>query len=110
MLRALLGELHGPRLADDGHLDLARVLEVVLDVARDLVREQHGLVVVESLSTRWGTRRTLLDGGEGFCVWFELDVEPQGSGAPAEAEAERRVAATPDEPEAERRVAAAEAD
>lgn len=32
----------------------------------------HGLVVVEGLSSRWGTMRTE-DGG--FCVWFELDLE-----------------------------------
>ena len=34
----------------------------------------HGLVVVEGLSSRWGTRRLGRDGGERFCVWFELDV------------------------------------
>jgi len=32
----------------------------------------HGLVVVEGLSSRWGTTRTGSDGG--FCVWFELDL------------------------------------
>ena len=35
------------RLADHGHLDLARVLELVLDLARDLVREEDRLVVVD---------------------------------------------------------------
>src|SRR3954464_11665055 len=35
------------RLPDHGHLDLARVLELLLDLARDLVREQDGAVVVE---------------------------------------------------------------
>lgn len=34
----------------------------------------HGLVVVDGLSTRWGTRRVEGDGGERFCVWFELEV------------------------------------
>jgi anti-anti-sigma factor len=34
----------------------------------------HGLVVVDGLSSRWGTRRLGRDGGERFCVWFELDV------------------------------------
>src|SRR5688572_6677742 len=37
----------GPRLPDHGHLDLARVLELLLDLAGDLVREQHRAVVVE---------------------------------------------------------------
>src|SRR5215218_7144198 len=37
----------GPRLPDDGHLDLAGILELLLDLARDLVREQDGAVVVE---------------------------------------------------------------
>src|ERR687892_2847814 len=35
------------RLADHGHLDLAGVLELLLDLARDLVREQYRAVVVE---------------------------------------------------------------
>lgn len=34
----------------------------------------HGLVVVDGLSSRWGTRRVAVDDREGFCVWFELDV------------------------------------
>lgn len=34
----------------------------------------HGLVVVEGLSSRWGTTRT--GSQERFCVWFELDVVP----------------------------------
>src|SRR5687768_15419894 len=37
----------GPRLPDDGDLDLARVLELLLDLPRDLVGEQDGAVVVE---------------------------------------------------------------
>ena len=37
----------GPRLPDDGDLDLARVLELLLDLAGDLVAEQDGAVVVE---------------------------------------------------------------
>jgi anti-anti-sigma factor len=32
----------------------------------------HGLVVVDGLSSRWGTIRARADGG--FCVWFELDL------------------------------------
>ncbi len=32
----------------------------------------HGLVVVEGLSSRWGTTRAGAEGG--FSVWFELDV------------------------------------
>jgi anti-anti-sigma factor len=34
----------------------------------------HGLVVVDGLSNRWGTRRVVIDAREAFCVWFELDV------------------------------------
>src|SRR3954462_15883001 len=39
--------VRGSRLPDHGDLDLARVLELLLDLARDLVREQDGAVVVE---------------------------------------------------------------
>ena len=46
----------------------------------------HGLVVVDGLSSRWGTRRTPIQGGEGFCVWFELDVASEAAGAPRSAE------------------------
>src|SRR4051794_497049 len=35
------------RLADDRHLDLAGILELLLDLAGDLVRQQDGAVVVE---------------------------------------------------------------
>ena len=42
----LLGDFDRAALADDRHLDLARILELVLDLARDLVRQQHGAVVV----------------------------------------------------------------
>lgn len=49
----------------------------------------HGLVVVDGLSTRWGTRRVNGEGGERFCVWFELDVPggvagEEGAGQAAE--------------------------
>src|SRR5215213_11749231 len=44
---ALTSVVGGPRLPDDRHLDLARVLELLLDLAGDLVREQDGAVVVE---------------------------------------------------------------
>lgn len=43
----------------------------------------HGLIVVDGLASRWGTSSRTgagADGsgdGEGFCVWFELDLEPQ---------------------------------
>src|SRR5436190_14455158 len=43
----LLRVLDRARLPDDGHLDLARELELLLDLARDLVREQRRGVVVE---------------------------------------------------------------
>ncbi len=57
----------------------------------------HGLVVVEGLSSRWGTNRTGAEGG--FRVWFELDVRPQSSDQPT---ADERVA---DERVADERVA-----
>src|SRR3954451_17306424 len=44
---ALLRVLDRARLPDDGDLDLARELELLLDLAGDLVREQGGAVVVE---------------------------------------------------------------
>src|SRR6185312_12739063 len=44
---ALSSVVGGPRLPDDGDLDLPGVLELLLDLASDLVREQHGAVVVE---------------------------------------------------------------
>jgi anti-sigma B factor antagonist len=34
----------------------------------------HGLIVVDGLSSRWGTIRDQDGEGERFCVWFELDV------------------------------------
>jgi len=37
----------------------------------------HGLVVVDGLSSRWGTARRVVEGVEGFCVWFELDAGPE---------------------------------
>src|SRR5215831_4175098 len=46
---ALLRELDRAGLPDHGHLDLAGVLELILDLARDLVREQDGTVVVDLL-------------------------------------------------------------
>jgi anti-anti-sigma factor len=53
----------------------------------------HGLVVVEGLSSRWGTRRTGDGETKGFCVWFELDVgSEKGARQPGEP-AERSVAA-----------------
>jgi anti-sigma regulatory factor (Ser/Thr protein kinase) len=48
----------------------------------------HGLVVVDGLSSRWGTTRQRPEGG--FCVWFELDAgaratEQLAADTPAEA-------------------------
>jgi anti-sigma regulatory factor (Ser/Thr protein kinase) len=44
----------------------------------------HGLVVVDGLSTRWGTKRVEDEAGERFCVWFELDL-PGGIAGEADA-------------------------
>src|SRR3954454_11977749 len=46
---ASLGVVRGPALADHGHLDLAGIVELLLDVARDLVRQERGSVVVDLL-------------------------------------------------------------
>jgi hypothetical protein len=43
----VLRDVHRPALPDDGHLHLARVLELVLDLAGDLVGEEDGAVVVD---------------------------------------------------------------
>ncbi len=51
----------------------------------------HGLVVVEGLSSRWGTTRTGADGG--FCVWFEFDFSVDAREQAAEQPAESSVAA-----------------
>lgn len=41
----------------------------------------HGLVVVDGLSSRWGTTRRAAEGGQVFSVWFEIDVESDLSAA-----------------------------
>jgi serine/threonine-protein kinase RsbW len=41
----------------------------------------QGLVVVDGLSSRWGTTRCDVAGGEGFCVWFEVDAGTEETGA-----------------------------
>ncbi|MBV8952417.1 MAG: STAS domain-containing protein [Actinobacteria bacterium] len=64
----------------------------------------HGLVVVDGMSSRWGTRQTTADGEDGFCVWFELDVDYELS-----ASADTPGSASADAPEgAEQTAAAAE--
>src|SRR5690349_3795702 len=47
--RDVLGDVNGPALPDYSHLDLPGVLELVFDLARDLVRQQYRLVVVDLL-------------------------------------------------------------
>src|SRR5829696_3375481 len=42
----LLRDFDRATLADHSHLDLARIFELILDLARDLVRQQNGTVVV----------------------------------------------------------------
>src|SRR5262245_32445839 len=42
---SLTGVVNGPGLANDGHFDLARVLELVLDPAGDVLRQPDGLLV-----------------------------------------------------------------
>src|SRR5437867_7760862 len=47
LLGLVRGHVRGAALANHGHPDLAGVLEVVLDLAGDVVREQNGSVVVD---------------------------------------------------------------
>lgn len=42
----------------------------------------QGLIVVDGLSSRWGTGRYEAAQGEGFCVWFELDLVYEPETAP----------------------------
>ncbi len=35
----------------------------------------HGLFVVAGLASRWGITRPIVDGKQGFCVWFEVDSD-----------------------------------
>src|SRR5262245_32117085 len=41
----LLGVINGAGFADDGHLNLAGVLELILDAAGDILREPDGLLI-----------------------------------------------------------------
>src|SRR5439155_19371959 len=42
--------VHRARLADDGDLDLARILELVLDAPRDVLREPDGFFIGDLLA------------------------------------------------------------
>lgn len=57
----------------------------------------HGLIVVDGLSSRWGTARRRVGKSEGFCVWFELDADPERIAAGSEQVDARgeRIAAQP---------------
>src|SRR5215213_5103236 len=46
-LMTLPSVVRRPRLADHRHLDLPGILELLLDLAGDLVREEHRAVVVQ---------------------------------------------------------------
>src|SRR5437867_8823526 len=46
----LPGELNGPCLPDDRDLDLTRVLQLVLDPARDVLRQPHRLLVRDAIA------------------------------------------------------------
>src|SRR5438445_9818125 len=63
----LLRVLHRPRLADDGHLDLARIGQCFLDLANDVAREAHGRHVVDLLGPHeYAHLATRLDGKRPF--------------------------------------------
>lgn len=55
----------------------------------------HGLIVVEGMSSRWGMGRRRTDDEEGFCVWFELDVEYQPQADAAAPDSTERPMAAP---------------
>src|SRR4051795_11827888 len=76
----LLRVIDGPALADDRDLDLARVFELVLDLAGDLVREEDGGVVVDLL--RLDEYADLAPGLEGV---DPIDAFVAGGGGPAAA-------------------------
>src|SRR5690349_2062207 len=69
--RRSAGELARPHLADHRHLDLARISHLALDLAGDVARQHHGLVVADprrldedaDLATRLHGER-LLDAAE----------------------------------------------
>src|SRR6185295_1416079 len=42
---SLPGELNGPGLPDDGHLDLTGIFELVLDPSGNILGQPHGLLV-----------------------------------------------------------------
>src|SRR6266550_5235233 len=46
----LPGELNGPCLPDHRDLDLARILQLVLDAARDILRQPHRLLVRDPIA------------------------------------------------------------
>jgi anti-anti-sigma factor len=50
----------------------------------------HGLVVVDGLASRWGTRRVTIDDRDRFSVWFEVDVEYDLSAPPRRSEPDER--------------------
>src|SRR5690606_14212339 len=78
----LSGEVHRARLADDHHLDLPRVLQLVLQLARDLLAElRHGRVIDvlridhdADLAARLN-REAALDAGKAVGDFLEL-LEP----------------------------------
>jgi len=70
----------------------------------------HGLIVVDGMSSRWGTRQVTADSKDGFCVWFELDVDYELSAAadtPESASIDTPESASIDTPESAGRPAAA---
>src|SRR5919201_3883030 len=77
--RRLFRVLHGSGLADDGDLDLSRVLERALDLLCDVPRKARGLEVVELVGLHHDTdlaagldRERLLDAGEAVRDALEL--------------------------------------
>lgn len=67
----------------------------------------HGLIVVDGLSSRWGTRQATAHGEDGFCVWFELDFDYDLSAPVGTVEGtDRSVAAADTVQETDRPVAA----
>src|SRR5947208_2144567 len=63
VVMASSGKVHRPRLANEHDLDLARVLQLGLDAARDLLRERRHATVVHVVGNHHDTDlATGLDG------------------------------------------------
>jgi hypothetical protein len=98
----LLRELDAPRFSNDGDSDLARVVEFVLDPARDAAGQEIGLFITELIRLDHDSKlasglhcEAFFDSAEGQANAFEVfeatDVGCHGLGARARARGADRV-------------------